>query len=192
MSSENTPPGCGSSSARSPIHVTMSAGSVKYGKTTSGGALMCSVATMTSLRISAVTAPSSVVGDGPARRPSSGGGGPELGEQFAHRLERLVAQRVEAAGALAALGEKAGLLEHADVLADRLLGEGEARRDLARGQLGALDEAQDLSAVRVGERPQYRIGCRGRRLLPLGHRRTGLRNRTGCRCRSWRRSRCSP
>jgi hypothetical protein len=45
-----------SSSAQSPIHLTMSAGSVKYGNTTAGGALMCSVAAMTSSRISAVTA----------------------------------------------------------------------------------------------------------------------------------------
>lgn len=55
------------------------------------------------------------------------------------RLERLVPQRVEAAGSLAALGEEAGLLEHADVLADRLLGEGEGRRDLARRPFGVLD-----------------------------------------------------
>src|ERR1039457_3548372 len=96
------------------------------------------------------------------------GVGPELGEQLADRLERLVVQRVEAAGSLAALGKEAGLLEHADVLADRLLGEGEGRRDPARGELGVLAEAQDLPAVRVGERPQHRIGCRGRRLLPLG------------------------
>src|SRR5258708_39920307 len=86
------------------------------------------------------------------------GVGPELGEQLAQRLKRLVAQRVEAAASLAALGEEAGLLEHADVQADRLLGKGEARRDLARRQLGALDEAQDLSAVGGGGGPPRRAG----------------------------------
>ena len=55
---------------QSPIQVTMSAGSVKYGNTTSGGALMCSIATMTSPWISALTAASSAVGGGQFRPPS--------------------------------------------------------------------------------------------------------------------------
>jgi hypothetical protein len=38
------------------------------------------------------------------------------------------------------------------VLADRLLGERELRRDLPGGQLMVLDQAEDLPAVRVGER----------------------------------------
>jgi hypothetical protein len=82
---------------------------------------------------------------------------PEFGQQAPHWAERLVPHRIEAAGAVAALGEQACLLEHSDMLADRLLGERELHRDLPGGQLAVLDQPQNLPTVRVGERLQHRV-----------------------------------
>ena len=64
------------------------------------------------------------------------GVGPELGEQFAHRLERLAAQRVEAAGSLAALGEEVSAL-------------GVARRYVGRVDVLVIDEADAALAPAV-------------------------------------------
>lgn len=94
---------------------------------------------------------------------------PELGQQLPHRLERLPAQCIQPPGSLAPLGEQAGVLEHADVLADRLLGEREACGDLPGRQFGMLDQAQDPPAVRIGKRSQYRVGCRWCRPRISGH-----------------------
>src|SRR5487761_1607314 len=156
----NTPPGRGSRSARSASQVTISAGSVKYAKTTSGGAAIRVVAVTVGAAgtalprfVGVVRALDRVLQAGERVRP-------ELGEQAPHRVERLVPHGVEAAGAVAALAEQACLLQHRDVLADRLLGERELRRDLASGQLAMLHQPQDLPAVRVGERLQHSVRCR--------------------------------
>ena len=86
---------------------------------------------------------------------------PELVEKRPQRLERLGAQRVEPAGPFAMLGQEPGALEDAEVQADGLLGEVEVRGDLSGGELGVLDQPQDLAPVRIGERPQDRIGSCG-------------------------------
>lgn len=84
---------------------------------------------------------------------------PELSQQPAHGLQRLLAERVEPSGAVAAFREQAGRLEDADVLADRLLSEREARRDLSGRQLPVLDQAQDLSAMWVCQSAEHRVRC---------------------------------
>jgi len=94
---------------------------------------------------------------------------PVLVEQGAQRLERLGPQRVEPAGALPALGQQPGPLEDGEVLADGLLGEVEVGSDLSGGKLVVLDHPQDLAPMRIGERPQDRVGSNGRhRLLGIG------------------------
>ena len=87
---------------------------------------------------------------------------PELVEQGAQRLEGLGPQRVEPAGAVPALGQQPRPLEDGEVLADGLLGQVEVGGDLAGGKFGVLDQPQDLAPVRIGERPQDRVGSDGR------------------------------
>ena len=77
--------------------------------------------------------------------------------------------RVQPAGAVPALTEQARLGQHLQVMTDGLLRRVEVRRDLARGQLAAPHQPKDLAAVRVGERPQYRV--RGVTVIGLGDRR---------------------
>src|SRR5207253_9194865 len=77
------------------------------------------------------------------------GVGPELREQLSYGLERLVLQGVVATRTLPPFRQQSGLLEHSDVLADGLLGEGEGVRDLPGRQLCVLDQSEDLPTVRV-------------------------------------------
>ena len=88
---------------------------------------------------------------------------PELVEHVAHGLQRGRLEAVEPAGALAPLLEQAGPLEHREVLADRLLRQGEVRGDLSGRELGVLNEPDDVAPVRVGERPQDDVGSCGAR-----------------------------
>src|SRR5580693_8240444 len=104
--------------------------------------------------------------------------GPELVEHGAHGLQRGRLKTVEPAGALAALLEQAGPLEHREVLADRLLRQGEVRGDLSGRELRVLNEPDDLAPVRVGERPQDDVGSCGARGLG-GHQAAILVARTG-------------
>src|SRR5580704_5080840 len=83
---------------------------------------------------------------------------PEFLEHLAYRRQGISVEAVQPAGAHSALLQQAGLLQHRQVLAHRLLREREVRRDLSGRELAVPNEADDLAPVRVGERPQDRIG----------------------------------
>src|SRR5271154_4604066 len=70
---------------------------------------------------------------------------PELIEQLAHRCERVRVEPVQPAGAFTAFLQEAGLLQHRQVLAHRLLREREVRRDLSGRELAVPNEADDLA-----------------------------------------------
>jgi hypothetical protein len=85
------------------------------------------------------------------------GSWPELIEHSPGGTQRIVAQLIETAGALAAVGQQPCPFEHREVETHRLLGHRELRRDLSRGKLPVLHQSQDLAAVRVGERFEDRV-----------------------------------
>src|SRR5213075_2585777 len=72
----------------------------------------------------------------------------------AERPERGLVGPVNAAGALAALDHKPGLLEHAQVLADRRPGHLELCRDLSRRQLPIPDQLEDAQPAWRGDHLQ--------------------------------------
>ena len=68
---------------------------------------------------------------------------------------------VEPAGAVAALLQQAGVLQHTQVLGHGLGGDVEVLGDLAGGQLAVADEGEDAPPLRFGERPEDGVGAHG-------------------------------
>ena len=87
--------------------------------------------------------------------------GQNSSSKLAHGLEAFAVEAVEPPGTVAPFFEEARPLEHGQVLAHGLLGEGEVRGDLPGRQLTVADETDDLATMRIRERPQDRIGSSG-------------------------------
>src|SRR5262245_41772193 len=124
MSRSNRPPGLGSTTADSPIHDSSARGRVKYSKTRSGGALMCTEAVTGSALIARLHRLLQAL-----QLP-----GPELGEEVPQRGEPLRPGRVEPLLAARADRHQPGLPEHLQVLRDGLLGDVEPPGDLVDRQ----------------------------------------------------------
>jgi hypothetical protein len=86
------------------------------------------------------------------------GGGPQLGEHLAYRVEALGVERIQTSYAVTAFAKEAGSGEYLKVMTDGLLGGVEVGGDLTGSQLAAAHQPKDLTAMRVGERPKDDVG----------------------------------
>src|SRR3954468_14582370 len=142
---------------------------MKYSKTTSGGASTCT---------DAVSGSAAIVGlDGVLEALQARG--PQLRQERLERLEALRTDLVEPAAALRADGDEARVLEHVQVLRDRLLGDVEVLGDLVDRARAVTDEEEHrppawLRQGREGRLPRRRLRphpsrARRGRLRPAGH-----------------------
>src|SRR5205085_4172060 len=133
------------------IRSSIFAGSVKYGNTVSGAAatrISCS-RTLVAAGASGTAPPLLCFGRAlEALQP----GRQHLGEEAVKVGEALGADAVEPPRPVAALADEPRLLEHRQVLGDRRLRDGEARRDLARASFSLRQQPQDLPALGLGDR----------------------------------------
>src|SRR6266480_2596663 len=151
MVRRQTPPGRGSSVASMPIHSTIFTGSVKYENTVSGEAATRTSCSRTSVAAGASGTAPPLLGLGrtlEARQP----GRDHVGEEAMEVGEALGSHAVEPPRPVAALADQARLLEDREVLRDRRLRDGEARGDLPGASLSLCQQAQDLPALRLGDR----------------------------------------
>src|ERR1700693_2226800 len=161
MSTRKRPPGLGSAATATPLHRMRRPGSIRKGKTPSGGAaIQISTTTSSPESLSIRLAPP------PAARGTLGtrgwvlcGGpqppeavGPEPLEEGAQLAEPLLSQTVEAPRSLAPDGDQPGLLQDAEVLRHGGGRLAEVRGDLAGGELvGGREDLEDPPAVRLGD-----------------------------------------
>src|SRR5918994_7244683 len=152
-STRNVPPGRGSSSAATPIQLTIRVGSVKYGNTTSGGA-----AIRTSLRSGSV--PSGIV---PVGRVLVLGRGLEIAEGARpHRLDvradlrqALGSRAVPAPRAVATLADQSCLEQDPQVLRDGLARDVEPSGDVACRPLVDREQREHVAAPGLGEHLEH-------------------------------------
>ena len=83
--------------------------------------------------------------------------GPQLGEERLERLEALRAHHVEPAATLRADGDEPRVLEHVQVLGDRLLGDVEVLGDLVDRAWAVAHEQQHRPPPRLGQGREGRL-----------------------------------
>src|SRR3954454_10692883 len=124
---------------------------MKYSKTTSGGASTCTDAVSGSAAIAGLDG---VLEALQAPRP-------QLGQERLERLEALRTDLVEPAATLRADGDEARVLEHVQVLRDRLLGDVEVLGDLVDPARPVADEQEHRPPAWLGQGREGRLCAHG-------------------------------